>query len=40
MFVPFLTPVWGQWVKLLGVKPQVDKLLFGKGVKAEVKKIE
>lgn len=39
MFVPFLTPVWGLWLKLLGRKEEVDAQVYGKAVK-EKKKIQ
>ncbi|TCD69191.1 hypothetical protein EIP91_008487 [Steccherinum ochraceum] len=33
MFVPFLTPVWGLWLQLLGRKEEVDAQVFAKGDK-------
>ena len=36
MFVPFLTPLWGMWLSVLGKKEEADRKLFAKGGKAKM----
>ncbi|EJF64494.1 hypothetical protein DICSQDRAFT_178157 [Dichomitus squalens LYAD-421 SS1] len=40
MFVPFLTPVWGLYLKLLGKKEEIDKLVYGQDLPKGKKKAE
>ncbi len=40
MFVPFLTPVWGLYLKLLGKKEEVDKLVYGQALSSDEKKAQ
>ena len=40
MFVPFLTPVWGLYLKVLGKKEEVDKIVYGQDLPKGKKKAE
>lgn len=40
MFVPFLTPVWGLYLTLLGRKEEVDKIVYGQDVALDEKKAQ
>ncbi|EMD33474.1 hypothetical protein CERSUDRAFT_118057 [Gelatoporia subvermispora B] len=38
MFVPFLTPVWGLWLKLWGKKEEVDEIVYGQSLVERTKR--
>ncbi|OCH90322.1 DUF1295-domain-containing protein [Obba rivulosa] len=38
MFVPFLTPVWGLWLKVLGKKEEVDEIIYGQNTVEHTKR--
>jgi len=38
MFVPFLTPVWGLWLKVLGKKDAVDEMVYGQDLVEHTKR--
>lgn len=40
MFVPFLTPVWGLYLKVLGNKEEIDKVVFGQDLALDEKKAQ
>lgn len=40
MFVPFLTPVWGLYLTLLGKKEEVDKVVYGQDIGLDKKKAQ